>query len=216
MNGPWRDELKSQLVTEILKVCPEFLKTVYIQLESCLHPDNSADWRKLIEFLKEVKLKTLFPDKSIFLLTYLLEKFQIIKKQELNIEIGKEQTSVALVTSSFFPTIVQKLIRDHCDDKILHQNLAIRFHIFSLLEICLGKISSFLEQCSPSLTDQLAFLTLKDNVEQFLNKVFSTFILSLFFIHLFSFYIGFVYLFLEFGLLYNFDECLEYECKYDK
>ncbi|KAK7601079.1 hypothetical protein V9T40_008520 [Parthenolecanium corni] len=147
MNGPWRDELKSELVTEILKVCPEFLKTIYSQLESSLQPNDSEDWGKLILFLK-----------------------QIIKKQELNIEIQKEQSSVALVTSSFFPTIVQKLLRDHCDEKILHQSSVVRFRIFSLLEVCLSKISSFLEQCSPSLTEQSALSMLKDHVENFLSK----------------------------------------------
>lgn len=75
MNGPWRDELKSQLVTEILKVCPEFLKTVYNQLESSLQPNSSADWKKLIVFLKQVKFQTLLSDKSIFPYAYLLEIF---------------------------------------------------------------------------------------------------------------------------------------------
>lgn len=68
MNGPWRDELKSELVTEILKVCPEFLKTIYSQLESSLQPNDSEDWGKLILFLKQVidDLKLYFLTKSYF------------------------------------------------------------------------------------------------------------------------------------------------------
>ncbi len=54
MKTPWNDELKSELIIRILKVCPEFSKKVFERSEPYLQPNISTDWIQLMAFVKQV------------------------------------------------------------------------------------------------------------------------------------------------------------------
>ena len=54
MSTPWDHPLRSELVTEILRYCPEFMKNIYHSAEPYIHPSTSPKWVNLINFLKKV------------------------------------------------------------------------------------------------------------------------------------------------------------------
>lgn len=55
---PWENNLRSELVTEILKVCPEFMKTIYHSMDQYIQPSVSDKWINLITFIKQVSQST--------------------------------------------------------------------------------------------------------------------------------------------------------------
>lgn len=54
MPTPWDHPLRSELVTEILKLCPEFIKNIYHSAEPYIQPNISPKWINLIKFMEKV------------------------------------------------------------------------------------------------------------------------------------------------------------------
>lgn len=54
IEAPHKDELQCLLVSEILKVCPEFIKNILTKLEQHLQPSISENWISLMNFVIQV------------------------------------------------------------------------------------------------------------------------------------------------------------------
>ncbi|XP_065204826.1 uncharacterized protein LOC135834787 [Planococcus citri] len=143
MPTPWDHPLRSELVTEILKFCPEFMKLIYHSAEPYIQPNISLKWINLINFMEKM-----------------------IEKQELPSENIDDQKAMSFISSSIFIPQIQKLLREVNEDDV-HSHPLIRFHILSLIRCLLLKLKTILRDYTSKYNTKSTFELQVDN---FLNK----------------------------------------------